>query len=87
MQLKDNQKNLLREVSEGCDFLKSESNFTDIEKSRNRIESRITEVFDIRSCLIESTDWKQYIARAVRVIRDTEILDAKSNEWKRRSET
>ena len=47
MQLKDNQKNLLREVSEGCDFLDSESSFNDIEKSRNRIESRITEVYDI----------------------------------------
>jgi predicted transposase YbfD/YdcC len=87
VQLKDNQKNLLREVGEGCDFLDSESSFSDIEKSRNRIESRITEVFDIAHCLIESADWKRYVSRAVRVTRNTEILDTKTGEWKHRSET
>ena len=87
VQLKDNQKNLLREVSEGCDFLDSESNFGDTEKSRNRIESRATEVFDIGCCLIESADWKKYISRAVRVMRNTEIFDTKTKEWKHRSET
>lgn len=87
VQLKDNQKNLLREVSEGCDFLESESNFSDTEKSRNRIETRTTEVFDVGSCLIESADWKEYISRAVRVIRYTEIFDTRTKEWKHRSET
>lgn len=87
VQLKDNQKNLLREVSEGCDFFPSESNSNTIEKSRNRIESRIVEVFDIKSCLIESKDWKELISRAVRVKRHTQIFDTKTSEWKTRSET
>ncbi len=67
--------------------MESESNFSGTEKSRNRIETRTTEVFDIGSCLIESFDWKKYISRALRVTRYTEILDTKTGEWKDRSET
>lgn len=87
VQLKDNQKNLLREVSEGCSFLPYESNHNTIEKSRNRIESRNVEVFDIKSCLIESKDWVELISRAVRVKRHTQIFDTKTKDWKPRSET
>ena len=49
MQLKENQKNLLREISEGCDYFSPESRNEFLEKSRNRIESRVTEIFDVRS--------------------------------------
>ena len=74
------------EVREGCNFLESESNFSNTEKSRNRIETRIAEVFDIESCLIESADWMEYISRAVRVTRRTEIFDTRAKDWKHRSE-
>ena len=87
VQLKDNQKNLLREVSEGCDYFAPESDFNTVEKSRNRIESRTVEVFDIRSCLIESNDWRKLISRAVRVKRHTDIFDTQTNAWKTRTET
>jgi predicted transposase YbfD/YdcC len=87
VQLKENQKNLLREVSEGCDYFKAESRTSSLEKSRNRIESRIVEVFDIHTCLIESHDWKPLISRAVRVKRHTELFDYKEEAWKKRSET
>jgi len=48
---------------------------------------RTVEVFDIKSCLIESKDWIHLISRAVRVKRYTEIFDTKTKEWKTRSET
>ena len=87
VQLKDNQKNLLREVSQGCDCFSPKSQHETIEKSRNRIEKRKVDIFDISRCLIESKDWKEFIACAVRVKRDTEIFDHKTKTWKKRSET
>jgi predicted transposase YbfD/YdcC len=88
VQLKDNQKNLLREVSEGCDVLTPLSSYdTPLEKSRNRLESRTVDVFNVQSCLIESHEWKPYIACAIRVKRHTESLDTKTTKWEVRAET
>lgn len=88
VQLKDNQKNLLREIREGCEILTPlSSHEAPLEKGRNRLESRSVQVFDVRSCLIESHQWKRYIACAIRVKRSTELLDTKTNLWKTRAET
>lgn len=87
VQLKENQKNLLREVSEGCNYYSPDSRVVLLEKSRNRVESRIVEVFNVQTCLIESQDWKPLISRAVRVKRYTELYDHKEKTWKNRSET
>ena len=86
MQLKENQKNLLREISEGCDYFSPESRNEFLEKSRNRIESRVTEIFDVRSCLIESQEWIPLISRAIRVTRYTQWYDHDKELWRNRSE-
>lgn len=86
VQLKENQKTLLREVSEGCDYLMPTSSSCSVEKSRNRIEIRQVDVFDIQRCLVESKEWKPYISRAIRVERRTDIYDGKTKDWKRSSE-
>lgn len=87
VQLKENQPELYREISEGCPILKEISLHTaDIEKARNRIEYREARVFDVRSCLIESHVWKKYIACAVEVRRRTYLLDTKKKCWVLREE-
>jgi len=88
VQLKDNQKNLLREVSEGCETLKPVSSYdAPLEKGRNRLESRAVDVFDVQPCLIKSHAWIEYVACAIRVKRHTELLDSKTQTWKTRAET
>lgn len=40
----------------------------------------------MQPCLIESHEWKPSIACAIRVKRDTEIFDTKTQKWQARSE-
>lgn len=87
VQLKGNQKTLLREVSEGCDCLEPTSTHCEIDKSRNRIETRTVDVFDVHSCLVESNQWKPYIGSAIRVKRYTELYCGKTKKWNSRCET
>lgn len=87
VQVKENQKNLLREVEDSCNYFESESHDETVEKSRNRIEQRTVDVFDISTGLIESQGFKDYVARAVRVKRSTDIFDHKQNAWANRAET
>jgi predicted transposase YbfD/YdcC len=87
VQIKGNQRELHREVEEACNYLSPISCYDDgLEKSRNRVEARTAEVFDVNSCLVESGDWNQYINCVVRVKRTTEIFDTKAKVWKVRSE-
>ena len=88
VQLKENQKELLREVSEACNFLAPISVDAPLpEKGRNRIEIREARVYDVSSCLIESADWKHLIACAICVWRQTDIFNTKLKIWVRREET
>ena len=83
VQIKDNQKELHREVIEACNYLSSISCYNPgPEKNRNRIEVRVAEVFDVRTCLIESDDWNKHIACVIRVKRATEIFDTETKAWK-----
>lgn len=87
VQLKENQPELYREVSEGCTILKAVSiNVAGIEKARNRIEHREARVFDVSSCLIESAKWKEHVACAIEVKRRTKVLDTKNKCWVLREE-
>lgn len=87
MQLKENQPELYREISEGCPVLAEMSiDIAEIEKSRNRIEHREVRVFDVRSCLIQSCAWKPYIACAVEVRRWTRLLNTRNKCWTIREE-
>lgn len=88
VQIKDNQKELHREVAEACDYLSPTScHETGLEKNRNRIEERKAEVFDVNTCLIESHAWNEYIACVIRITRHTQVFDAKTGFWKSRGET
>ena len=87
VQVKENQPNLLREVEDSCHYFEPESHDETIEKSRNRIERRSVDVFDISNGLIESQGFKNYVARAVRVKRSTDIFEHKQNAWVNRAET
>ena len=79
VQIKENQKELYRETQEACNYLKPLSTFiSPVEKGRNRIEERTAEVFQISDCLIESSDWKKYLACVIRVKRYTQIFETKS---------
>lgn len=87
-QIKENQKELYRETTEACRDLKPLTTFiSPVEKARNRIEHREAAVFDVTKYLVESSDWKQYIACVIQVKRHTEILDTKTKTWKIRAET
>lgn len=88
VQIKDNQKELHREVTEACNYLSSVSCCSHgPEKSRNRIEVRSAEVFDVKTCLIESDDWNKHIACVIRINRTTEFFDIETKVWKVRGET
>lgn len=86
-QIKDNQKKLHRETARACDYIQPISSYdAPIEKGRNRIEKRKSEVFEVRNCLMKSRDWNNYIDCVIRVTRYTEILDTKEKKWKVRGE-
>ena len=87
VQLKENQKTLLGEVSAGCESLDPTSSHEASKKSRNRLESRSADVFEILPCLHKSHSWKKYITSAVRVKRHTKIWNTKNREWDVRAET
>lgn len=87
VQIKGNQKELLREVAETCDYVAPISCCKNpVEKGRNRIEERTAEVFDVKAGLIESRDWNKHIVCVIRVKRDTKILDTETKTWKGRGE-
>lgn len=87
VQIKGNQGELHREVAEACACLEPTSKYeTPIEKSRNRIEERMSETFDVKTFLVESKDWDQHIACVVRVKRYTKLFDTKTKLWKIREE-
>ena len=57
---------------------------------RNRIEIRNVKVFDSTSVLADSPelkDWSERIAAIIRVYRDTDCFDTKTNVWEKRTET
>jgi predicted transposase YbfD/YdcC len=86
-QIKENQKELYREVQEACCDLQPISSFVSpVEKARNRIERREAGVFNVHPYLIESHDWNQYISCVIRVKRYTEIFETKTKSWRIRKE-
>jgi len=58
-----------------------------LEKSRNRIEARDAQVFDVSDYLIESQDWKRHVNCIIRVNRQIETWHTKQKIWGLRKET
>jgi predicted transposase YbfD/YdcC len=88
VQIKENQKKLLEEVKKACIELTPLSvSISPVEKNRNRIEQREAAVFQATDYLVQSKDWKKYIACVIQIKRHTEILDTKNNVWETREET
>ncbi len=87
VQIKENQKELYREIAQACAFLKPLSQDLPLaEKGRNRIETREVYVFDVASCLIESASWNKHIACAICVRRVTELFNTQEKRWVQREE-
>ena len=87
VQIKGNQQEFYREARGACAYLEPISSYKPhIEKARNRIEKRSYTVFDVTSCLIESSVWRSYVNCVIKVERKTELFDTKSKSWKTRKE-
>lgn len=86
VQLKDNQKTLKENCEEVIRFAKSVDTFEEVEKNKNRIETRKVSTFTDTLNFIVDGDWKKYIKTIVFVERETLVFDAKTKTWMPRNE-
>ena len=87
IQLKENQGNLYKEISNGAFMEDPIDSYETVEKNRNRLELRITKIYDLTKYLKLSSDWKPYISCVVQVCRKTERFNTKNKTWKLEQET
>jgi predicted transposase YbfD/YdcC len=83
IQVKDNQENLVGNIEDIIRFCKPDAEENSIEKSRGRIENRLTKAYscpDMKG-FIEDKDWKDYIMVVLWVIRQRETKDKKTGLW------
>ena len=86
VQVKENQKTLLNDCKTVADTSVPDDIFTEpVEKTRNRIESRGTEVFFSPS-LTDAEKWSP-VEAVVKVDRFRQVFDTKNKEWKNTHET
>lgn len=86
VQVKENQKTLLNDCKIVADTSVPDDIFTEpVEKTRNRIESRKTEVFFSPS-FTDAEKWNP-VEAVVKVDRFRQVFDTKKNEWKNTHET
>lgn len=86
VQVKKNQKNLLRDCENIANTISSDGTFTEsVEKKRNRIESRKAEVF-LSPLLTDAEKWDS-VKAVIKIDRFRQVFDTKKKEWKNTHET
>lgn len=86
VQLKGNQKFLCHKLEQVMGRNAPVDVFKEIEKNRNRIESRTVKSYNLTGLLKYSNGWENYIFGCAKVHRVSEIYDAKAKVWQREEE-
>ena len=86
VQLKGNQKFLCHKLEQVMGRNAPVDVFKEIEKNRNRIESRTVKSYNLTGLLKYSNGWENYILGCAKVHRVFEIYDAKAKVWQREEE-
>ena len=87
IQLKDNQKGLLRNCKDVIRFCPANDAYEKTgEKNRNRIEDRTVKVFYQQSGFIEDKFWAENIKTVILVERKSQIYSTKKKRYKNRQE-
>lgn len=86
IQLKENQKELLQNCNDIILFSKHTDIYQTEEKSRNRIEQRIVQIYTEQSDFIEDKQWSQYIKTVISVERITQVFNTKQKRYNTRQE-
>ncbi len=88
VQLKANQKFLCHKIEQIIRRNIATDSFHEVEKNRNRIETRVVNVFKLDKQLLKYSDgWDEYLNAAIQVHRTFEIYDTAKKEWKVSKET
>ncbi|MCF6198761.1 MAG: ISAs1 family transposase [Hyphomicrobiaceae bacterium] len=86
VQVKDNQKNLLKDIEKTVVAKEPKEAFESVDKGkRSRHETRTVEIFDAPETFRDK-EWNELIASIVRITRITLKRSAKSGTWKRSEE-
>lgn len=83
IQVKDNQENLVNNIEDIIRFCKPDAEESSLEKSRGRIENRLTKAYSGPEMkeFIDDKDWKGYILVVLWVMRQRETKDKKTGLW------
>jgi len=88
VQLKRNQKFLCHKIEQIIRRNIATDSFQEVEKNRNRIETRVVDVFKLDKQLLKYSDgWDEYLNATIRVHRTFEVYDTAKKEWKISKET
>jgi predicted transposase YbfD/YdcC len=82
IQVKENQKELLQACMDIIRFSKPGSFYQTSEKSRNRIEERLTWVYHDQMQLVCDKQWTKYIESVICVQRQTSVFNTKEKVYK-----
>jgi len=86
VQLKANQKSLLRQVETGCNAASPATTFQTVEaRRRNRHETRTTTAFDA-GAIISAPEWRDAVTTIIRVERVVQAFQPATGMWKRSGE-
>ena len=87
VQLKANQEFLCEKIEAVIQRNPTTDTFKEVEKNRNRIETRIVKSFDLTGLLKYSDGWDKYIMGCAQVHRIFQIYDTKEKKWTVSEET
>ena len=87
VQLKANQEFLCEKIEAVIQRNPTTDTFKEVEKNRNRIETRIVKSFDLTGLLKYSDGWDKYIMGCAQVHRIFQIYDTKEKKWTASEET
>lgn len=88
VQVKENQKKLFERCKQIGKYHDAVESFRNFEKSRNRQETRIAEVYEIPTYLFKKIDkeWRTYIEVIVKITRIRKVFNTKTKLWEKSME-